>query len=80
MEKGERNKSKYAIQFARNGTPENMELKRKYRNIATHELRKAIMECWFAKSKELKSKPRKFYRAFKPFNKSKAKESILISL
>lgn len=64
----------------RNRTPENRKLKRKYRNIATRELRKAIMECWFAKSKELKSKPRKFYKAFKSFNNSKTKESTSISL
>lgn len=62
-----RNKRKYAILFAKNRTPENMELKRKYRNIATRELRKAIMEYWFAKSEELKSKPREFYNAFRPF-------------
>ena len=30
-----RNKRKYAIQFAKDRTPENFELKKKYRNIAT---------------------------------------------
>ncbi|PFX24171.1 hypothetical protein AWC38_SpisGene11235 [Stylophora pistillata] len=75
-----RNKRKHAILFAKNRTPENMELKRKYRNIATRERRKAIMEYWFAKSEELKSKPREFYNAFRPFINSKTKESTLISL
>ena len=31
------NKTKYAIQFANNRIPENLELKRKYRNIARRE-------------------------------------------
>ncbi|PFX17001.1 hypothetical protein AWC38_SpisGene25862 [Stylophora pistillata] len=75
-----RNKRKHAILFAKNQRPENMELKRKYRNIAIHERRKAIMEYWFAKSEELKSKPREFYNAFRPFINSKTKESTLISL
>lgn len=39
-----RNKRKYVIQFVKNQTPENMELKRKYRNITTRERRKAILE------------------------------------
>ena len=80
MEKAIRNKRKYAIQFAKNRTPENMELKRKYRNIATRERRKAIMQYWFAKSEELKSKPREFYNTFRPCINSKTKESTLISL
>ena len=75
-----RNKRKYAILSAKNRTPENMELKRKYRNITTRERRKAIMEYWFAKSEELKSKPREFYNAFRPFINSKTKESTFISL
>ena len=38
------------------------------------------MEYWFAKSEELKSKPREFYNAFTPFINRKTKESTLISL
>ena len=38
------------------------------------------MENWFAKSEELKSKPRQFYNAFKPLIDSKTKGSTLISL
>ena len=79
LETAIRKKRKYAILFAKNRTPENMELKRKYRNIATRERRKAIMEYWFAKW-ELKSKPSEFYNAFRPFINSKTKESALISL
>ncbi|PFX17471.1 putative RNA-directed DNA polymerase from transposon BS [Stylophora pistillata] len=75
-----RNKWKHAILFAKNRTPDNMELKRKYRNICTRERRKAIIEYWFAKSEELKSKPREFYNAFRPFINRKTKESTLISL
>ena len=37
-----RNKRKYAIQFVKDRTPENFELKKKYRNIATRERRKAL--------------------------------------
>lgn len=37
-----RNKRKYAKKFAEDRTAENLELKRKYRNIATRERRKAI--------------------------------------
>lgn len=65
--KATRNKRKYAILFAKNRTPESMQLKRKYRNIATRERREALMEYWFAKSEELKSKPRQFCNAFRPF-------------
>ena len=48
----------YAIQFAKDRTPENFELKKKYRNIATRERRKAVTEYLYKKSEEMKSKPR----------------------
>ena len=51
-----RNKRKYAIQFAKDRTPENFELKKKQRNIATRERRKALTAYWYKKSKEMKSK------------------------
>ena len=69
MERAIRDKRKYAIQFAKNRTPENFELKRKYRNIATRERRKAIKAYWYRKCEDLKSKPREFYNTFRPFNK-----------
>ena len=56
-----RDKRKFAILFAKNRTPESFELKRKYRNIATRERRKAIKTYWHSKSEELKSKPGEFF-------------------
>ena len=41
-----RKKRKYTIQFANDRTPENFELKKKYRNIATRERRKAVTAYW----------------------------------
>ena len=73
-----RNKRKYAIQFSKNRTPENFDLKKKVRNIATQERRKAIKTYWFKKSEELKSRPGEFFNTFSPFNK--IKNSTLITL
>ena len=50
-----RNKRKYAIQFVKDRTPENFELKKKYRNIATRERRKALTAYWYKKSEEMKN-------------------------
>ena len=47
-----RNKRKFAIQFAKFRTPENFELKKKYRNFATRERRKALTAYWYKKSKD----------------------------
>ena len=62
-----RNKRKYAILFSNNRTPENFELKKKYRNIVTHERRKAIKAYWNRKSEELKTNSVDFFKIFKPF-------------
>ena len=78
--KARRNKRKFAIYFAKNRTPENFELKRKYRNIATRKRRKAIKEYWNTNSEELKSKLREFYNTFRPFISTKAKDSNSICL
>ena len=75
-----RNKRKYAKKFAEDRTSENMELKRKYRNIATRERRKAIRAYWYTKADEHKSRPSKFYDTFKPFISNKIKESEAIHL
>ena len=56
-----RNKRKFAVQFAKDRSLENLELERKYRNIATRERRKAIKVYWHRKSEELKSKPNEFF-------------------
>ena len=75
-----RNKRKYAVQFSKNRTQENFELKKKYRNIATRESRKAIKHYWRKKSEELNEKPSEFYKTFRPFLNNKSTNSSEISL
>ena len=70
-----RNKRKYAIQFVKDRTPENFELKKKYRNIATRERRKALTAYWYKKSEEMKSKPHDFFDTFRPFLDNKTKDA-----
>ena len=74
------NKTKYAIQFANNRAPENLELKRKYTNIATRESGKTIISFWFAKSEELKSNQGSVFNTFRLFISSKTKDSNMICL
>ena len=62
-----RNKRKYAIQFAKDRTPENFELKKRFRNIATHEQRKALTAYWYKKPEEMKSKPHDFIQHISTF-------------
>ena len=62
-----RNKRNYAIQFAKDRIPENFELKKRYRNIATRERRKALAAYWYKKSEEMKSKLHNFFDTFRPF-------------
>ena len=45
-----RMKRKYAQKYAKHRTPENWELKRVWRNIATNERRKAIKAYWKKKA------------------------------
>ena len=47
------NKRKYAVHFAKNRTVENLELKKKYRNIATQERRKELIGIRNQKSSNL---------------------------
>ena len=75
-----RNKRKYAIQFAKDRTAENFELKKKYRNIATREQRKALTAYWYKKSEEMKSKPHDFFNTFRPFLNNKTKDANPIFL
>ena len=75
-----RQKRKYAQNYARNRSPENWELKRKWRNIATRERRKAIKNYWTQKSDELKTKPRDYFKTFNPFLRLKGKQVTNISL
>ena len=71
------NKTKYAIQFANNRTPENLELKRKYRNIARRERKNHF---GLLNQRGLKSNPREFFNTLRPFISSKTKDSNLICL
>ena len=48
--------------YAKNKTAENYELKKKYRNLATKERRKAIKEFWMKKTDDLKQKPWEFFK------------------
>ena len=75
-----KNKRKYAKMYARNRSPETWELKRKWRNIATRERRKAIKDYWAQKSSELKTRPRDFFKTFNPFLSSKSKDTTNISI
>lgn len=75
-----RNKRKYAVHFAKNQTVENLELKKKYWNIAMQERRKAIKAYWHKKSEEFKSRPNDLFNAFRPFISTKTKDSNSICL
>ena len=52
------NMRKSAIQVAKDRTPENFKLKKRYRNIANREQRKALVAYWNKKSEEIKFKSR----------------------
>ena len=74
-----RGKRKYAQLYAKNKTAEIYELKKKYRNLATKERRKAIKEFWMKKTDDLKQKPWEFFKAFRPFlGKSKGSNTIIL--
>ena len=75
-----KNKRKYAKMYTRNLSPSTWELKRKWRNIATRERRKAIKDYWAQKSSELKTRPRDFFKIFNPFLSSKSKDTTNISI
>ena len=62
-----RRKRKYAQLYAKNKTTENYELKKKYRNLATKERRKAIKEFWMKKTDDLKQNHGNFSRHFDQF-------------
>lgn len=62
-----RKKRKYSKKYLRNSTDENLFMKDKWRNEATKLRRKAIKEYWKAKAEEINSKPKEFYKVFRPF-------------
>lgn len=74
-----RRKRKYAQLYAKNKTAENYDLKKKYRNLATKERRKAIKEFWMKKTDDLKQKPWESFKAFRPsLGKSKGSNTIIL--
>lgn len=75
-----RQKRKYAKIYASNRSQENLLLKKKWRNAATKERRKAIKAYWLQTSENLKNKPREFYKTFRPFISDKCKDSNAISI
>ena len=80
--KAVKNKRRYAKRYARNPTEENRELMKTMRNIATRLRRRAIKEYWNKRADDLKTNPKNFYNAFKPFLHSKSKkcENTLLTL
>ncbi len=70
-----RKKRRYAKQYAKEKSEENKELRNEWRNKATGERRLAIKAYWEKLSEEMKSKPREFFNAFRPFLQSKTKAS-----
>ena len=67
-----RKKRRYAKQYALKKTKE---LRTKWRNQATRERRLAIKAYWEKLSEEMKSKPREFFNASRPFLQSEMKAS-----
>ena len=62
-----RRKKKYAQLYAKNKTTKYYELKKKYRNLATKERRRAIKEFWMKKTDDLKQNHVNFSRHFDRF-------------
>ena len=77
-----RKKRKYSRRFAKNPTQENLQLKKKWRNIATKLRKRSIKHYWKLKTDNANNNPSEFYKVFKPFldSKAKAMDSNVISL
>ena len=76
-----RKKRLFAKLYAKNKTEENVELKKKYRNLATKERRKAIKQFWkIMKSEKIRENPRDFFNAFQPFISKKTAKNNPITL
>jgi len=73
-------KAAIRIQRKYDRTPENFELRKRYRDMATRERRRALIAYWYKKSKEMKSKPHDFFDTFLPFlaNKTKGANTIFL--
>ena len=62
-----RAKRRAAQNYKKCKTTENLELKRKLRNEATKQRRKAIKDYWLNQSEALEANPKDFYKIFMPF-------------
>ena len=62
-----RAKRKAAKQYALNKTQENWEIKKKNRNEATKERRKAIKAYWKKTTDKMNTNPKDFFKAFRTF-------------
>ena len=71
-----RKKRLFAKLYAKNKTEENFKLKKKYRNLATKERRKAIKQFWKMKSEKIRENPRDFFNTFQPFVNRKTATSL----
>ena len=72
-----RAKRKAVKQFAKDRTPENWEIKRRTRNEATKERRRAIKSFWEKTTQEMNSKPSDFFKSFKPFLGTKKQNKLV---
>ena len=63
-----RKKRLFAKLYAKDKTEEKFELKRKYRNLATKECKKAIKKFGKMKSEKIRENPRDFFNTFQLFS------------
>ena len=72
--------SKYAQIYSKHRTPENWDMKRKWRNIATRERRKEIKAYWRKLSDNRKQNRKEFFQVFRPFLTNKDKVNVNINI
>ena len=75
-----RKKRLFAKLYAKDKTEEKFKLKRKYRNLATKECKKATKEFWKMKSEKIRENPRDFFNTFQPFISKKTAKNNPITL
>ncbi|PFX31704.1 Retrovirus-related Pol polyprotein [Stylophora pistillata] len=68
-----RMKKRYAKKYTACPTEDNLKQMKKWRNEATKLRRKAMKEYWKRKAEDFRTKPREFYKAFKPFLDTRAR-------
>ena len=68
-----RMKKRYAKKYTTSPTEENLKQMKKWGNEATKLRRKAMKEYWKRKAEDFRTKPREFYKAFKPFLDTKVR-------